>query len=142
MISTDELINERKKEYAKMKKTKDPSILLDSDFPENRKYKHMLYWPSSVCMLNVYSWIRAQVRVIYKDIWTGEIQNKQTNKQNTALKEAFHRGRVRTDHDFKVLNEFEVIKQYRKHERGGVCLLRVAHKFVFEHAEFGNSKKI
>ena len=55
MISTGELINERKKEYAKMKKTKDPSILLDSDFPENRKYKHMLYWPLSVCMLNVYS---------------------------------------------------------------------------------------
>ena len=137
MISTDELINERKKEYAKMKKTKDPSILLDSDFPENRKYKHMLYWPLSVCMLNVYSWIRGQVRVIYKDIWTGEIK-----KKKNTLKEAFHRGRVRTDHGFKVLNEFEVIKQYRKHKRGGVCPLRVAPKFVFEHAEFGNSKKI
>lgn len=63
-------------------------------------------------------------------------------KKKNTLKEAFHRGRVRTDHGFKVLNEFEVIKQYRKHKRGGVCPLRVAPKFVFEHAEFGNSKKI
>ena len=55
MFSTDEHINERKKEYAEMKKAKDPSISLESDFPENRKYKHMLYWLLSVCILNVHS---------------------------------------------------------------------------------------
>ena len=77
MFSTDEHINERKKEYAEMKKAKDPSISLESDFPENRKYKHMLYWPLSVCILNVHSWIRGKVRFIYKDVWTaGEIKKK------------------------------------------------------------------
>lgn len=64
-----------------MKKTKDPSILLDSDFPENRKYKHMLYWPSSVC-IQMYtdesehkseSFIKTSELVRFKT-------NKQTNK--------------------------------------------------------------
>ena len=106
MFSNDENINERKKEYAEMKKAKDPSIWLDSDFPENRKYKHMLYWPLSVCILNVHSWIRGKVRLIYKDVWTaGEIKKKQQHFEGSISQR-----RVRIDHGFKVLNEFEVIK--------------------------------
>ena len=39
-------------------------------------------------------------------------------KKPNTLKEAFHRSGVRTDHGFKVLNEFEVIKQDSKHKEG------------------------
>ena len=40
------------------------------------------------------------------------------------MKEAFHRSGVRTDHGFKVLNEFEVIKQDSKHKEGNFAFWR------------------
>ena len=45
-------------------------------------------------------------------------------KKTNTLKEAFHRGGVRTDHGFKVLNEFEAIKQDSKHKEGNFAFWR------------------